>query len=68
MIDEYRKNIYPYNSSLYLSYINKTSYDENLKFVNLFKVKTNSGGFIGTPSQSTSWVKTEEVSYIDNLL
>ena len=66
-IDDYRKYIYPYNSTTYLNYLNKTSYDENLKFVNLFKVKTNSGGFISTPSQSTSWVKTEEASYVDNL-
>ena len=65
-VEEYRKNIYPYNSTEYLSYLNKTSFDENLKFTNLYSIKT-SKGFLHTPMESTSWVKTNNTGYTTNL-
>jgi len=65
-VENYRKNIYPYNSSIYLSYLNKTSFDENLKFTNLYNIKT-SKGFLHTPMESTSWVKTDNTGYTTNL-
>ena len=65
-IEEYRKNIYPYNSSLYLNYLNKSSFDDNLKFTNLYNVKT-SRGFIHTPVEATAWIKTNSTGYTTNL-
>ena len=62
-VEDYRKNIYPFNSSEYLSYLNKTSFDDNLKFTNIFQIDTKSG-FICTPFESQSWVKSE---YTTNL-
>ena len=62
-VEDYRKNIYPFNSSEYLSYINKTSFDDNLTFTKIFQVGTKSG-FISTPIDPKSWVKSE---YITNL-
>ena len=62
-IEDYRKNIYPFNSTEYLGYLNKTSFDDSLKFTNIFQVGTKSG-FISTPIDPKSWVKSE---YITNL-
>ena len=62
-VEDYRKNIYPFSSSEYLSYINKTSFDNNLKFTNIFQIDTKSG-FICTPFESQSWVKSD---YTTNL-
>ena len=62
-VEDYRKNIYPFNSSEYLSYINKTSFEDSLKFTNLFQIDTKLG-FIRTPIEPKSWVKSE---YITNL-
>ena len=42
--EDYRKNIYPFNSDLYLSYLNKKSYGiDNLTFTNSLEVKTTEG-------------------------
>ena len=62
-VEDYRKNIYPFNSTEYLTYLNKTSFDDNLTFTKIFQVGTKSG-FISTPIDPKSWVKSE---YITNL-
>jgi hypothetical protein len=62
-VEDYRKNIYPFNSTEYLSYLNKTSFEDSLKFTNLFQINTNSG-FICTPIEPKSWVNSD---YITNL-
>jgi hypothetical protein len=62
-IEDYRKNIYPFNSTEYLSYLNKTSFDDSLKFTNIFQIDTKSG-FICTPLEPQSWVKSD---YTTNL-
>jgi hypothetical protein len=61
----YRKNIYPFNSDLYLSYINKTSFkDDEFKFKGNLKVDTQNG-FITSPINPKAWVKN---GYRNNLL
>jgi hypothetical protein len=62
-VEDYRKNIYPFNSSQYLSYINKISFDDDLTFTNIFQIDTKSG-FICTPFEPQSWVKSD---YTTNL-
>jgi len=62
-VEDYRKNIYPFNSTEYLGYLYKTSFDDSLKFTNLFHIDTKSG-FICTPIEPKSWVK---VGYDSNL-
>jgi len=62
-IEDYRKNIYPFNSTEYLNYLNKTSFDDSLKFTNIFQIDTKSG-FICTPLEPKSWVKSD---YTTNL-
>ena len=56
--ESYRKNIYPFNSNTYLSYINKTTFsDDNFKFNGILKYES-SNGFISSPISPTSWVKS----------
>ena len=63
--ESYRKNIFPFNSDLYLSYINKTSYnDENYKFRGFIDVNLKEG-FISSVINPKFWVKTSDG--IDNL-
>ena len=62
-VEDYRKNIYPFNSTEYLTYLNKTSFEDSLKFTNLFQIDTKSG-FICTPLEPQSWVKSD---YTTNL-
>lgn len=62
-VEDYRKNIYPFNSSEYLSYIKKSSFEDNLEFTKIFQVDTKLG-FISTPIEPKSWIKSE---YITNL-
>jgi hypothetical protein len=55
--DEYRKNIYPFSSKLYLDYINeKTFSNDEFKFAGALKVDTVNG-FITSTADSKSWVK-----------
>jgi len=62
--EEYRTNVYPFNSDEYLSYINKPSYDmSNLTYLDIFRVETKKG-FINTPNETTPWVKG---SYLENM-
>lgn len=57
--EDYRKSIYPFNSSLYLSYINKTEYNlDDLNLRNVANVNTKEG-LVSTPLDSKMWVKPE---------
>jgi hypothetical protein len=54
--DDYRKDIYPFNSSEYLSYLDKTTFSkENFQFNGILQVDTTQG-FICSPINSSSWV------------
>jgi hypothetical protein len=58
-VEEYRTKIYPFNSTTYLDYINKTSLtkdDINLK--NIYKVNTTKG-LIQTPVNPEAWVRDD---------
>jgi hypothetical protein len=56
--ESYRKNIYPFNSNTYLGYINKTTFsDDNFKFNGILKHES-SNGFISSPINPNSWVKS----------
>jgi len=62
--ESYRKNIYPFNSSLYLNYLNKTDYNlDDLNLRNITNVDTTEG-LVSTLRDSKMWVKSE---YIKNL-
>ena len=62
--EDYRKNIYPYNSSTYLSYVNKTTFDSGeLTFTNVFDVNTKEG-LIKSPINPSMWVKNNYVTNI----
>jgi hypothetical protein len=62
--DEYRKNIYPFNTPTYLSYIGKTSFDiEELKPNGVLSLNLQEG-FICSPIDGKSYVKS---TYVDNL-
>jgi hypothetical protein len=64
-LEDYRTNVYPFNSTTYLSYINKPKYDiSNLTYIDLFKVETKKG-FINTPNETNPWVRS--LSYQDNM-
>ena len=58
-VEEYRTKIYPFNSTTYLGYMNKTSLtkdDINLK--DIFQVNTTKG-LIQTPVNSEAWVRDD---------
>lgn len=56
--EEYRKNIFPFNSTKYLSYINKSSFnDDEFKFKGVFRLSTDTDDFITTPFNIYNWVK-----------
>lgn len=58
--EDYRLNIYPFNSTKYLQYINKRTFNENeLKFHNGILQVTQKQGFITTPFNKYEWVKEE---------
>jgi len=58
--ESYRKDIYPFSSSTYLSYLNKDKFtDDNFKFGGVLQVNTKDGLVTGPISPST-WVRTEE--------
>jgi len=59
-IEEYRKNIFPYNSDLYLSYINRTEYGyENFEYNELLKLDTTEGLVSSTMVGENFWVNGE---------
>lgn len=62
--EPYRKNIYPFNSALYLDYLDVSSFtDNNFIFDGILTVNPNEG-FICSPINSESWVKTP---YVKNM-
>jgi hypothetical protein len=55
--EPYRKNIFPFNSVLYLSYLNQDKFtDDEFKFSNNLEVN-NVDGFINTSRKTDVWVK-----------
>jgi hypothetical protein len=55
--ESYRKDIYPFSSAQYLSYINKTKFDpQELKVQGILNVNTKEG-LISSPINSLFWVK-----------
>lgn len=62
--EPYRKNIYPFNSDLYLDYLDVSSFsNNNFIFDGILTVNPNQG-FICSPVNPESWVKTP---YIKNM-
>ena len=62
--ENYRKSIYPFNSSLYLNYLNKTEYNlDDLNLRNIANVNTKEG-LVSTSINSQMWVNAE---YTNNL-
>jgi hypothetical protein len=63
--EQYRLNIYPFNSNTYLSYIGKNKFDKNeLKLHNGVLNVTQKQGFITSPFNKYQWIK-EEYSDLD---
>jgi hypothetical protein len=58
-VEEYRKNIYPFSSDLYLSYINKTKFTDNEFNFNGNLYAGSTVGFIHSPNDGSSWVKSD---------
>ena len=57
--EPYRKNIFPFSSKTYLSYINKKEFtDDEFKFRGIFKVGERDE-FISTPFDKKAWIKTK---------
>ena len=55
--EDYRKSIYPFNSSLYLSYLNKKEFNsDDLSVKNFLTVNTKEG-LVSSPIDSSMWVK-----------
>jgi hypothetical protein len=52
----YRKNIYPFNSDLYTTYLDKPISDNDFKFKGVLRIRPDKG-FIATPISTYSWVK-----------
>ena len=64
VVEDYRMNIYPFNSNHYLSYLNKAKWDKNdMELKSIFDVKT-SQGLIKSPINPMMWVKD---NYTKNL-
>lgn len=62
--EPYRTDIYPFNSDVYLDYINKTEFtDDNFKFNGVLQVNP-SQGFVCSPIEPNAWVKS---SYVENM-
>ena len=64
--ETYRTSIYPFNSSTYLSYLNKEKFtDDELKFKGNLEVNI-ADGFICTPIDTRTWVKDGKKKNIFN--
>jgi hypothetical protein len=62
--EDYRKSIYPFNSNLYIDYLNKSEFNlDDLNVKNFLTVNTKEG-LISTPIDSLMWVKEK---HTDNL-
>ena len=56
--EPYRKNIFPFNSSTYLSYIDKDKFtDDEFKFEGVFRIGKTGDDLISTPLNVNNWVK-----------
>jgi len=62
--ESYRKNIYPFNSPTYTTYLDKPFSDNDFKFKGVLKVRQDKG-FITTPVGTYNWVK-ENSGYTKN--
>jgi hypothetical protein len=56
--EPYRKDIYPFNSPTYTTYLDKPFSDNDFKFKGVLKVRPEKG-FITTPTATFAWVKDE---------
>jgi hypothetical protein len=56
--EPYRKNIYPFNSPMYTTYLDKPISDDDFKFKGVLSVRQEKG-FITSPISTSSWVKPE---------
>jgi hypothetical protein len=57
-VEDYRLNIYPYNSDRYLSYINQPQLTiDNFKFDNILSVNTTEGLVVSYPKGAAFWIK-----------
>ena len=66
-VENYRLNIYPYNSDRYLSYINQPQLtNDNFKFDNLLSVNTTEGLIVSNAKGSAFWIKNNS-SFVENI-
>lgn len=57
--ESYRKNIFPFSSDVYLSYINRETFtDDEFKFNGVFRVGKNNE-FISTPFNPPAWIRSK---------
>lgn len=64
--EEYRTNIYPFNSDLYLSYLNKSNFDKSdLELKGILNVKTTEG-LVSSPINPLFWVKDGNTNNLFN--
>jgi hypothetical protein len=54
--ESYRKNIYPFNSPIYTTYLDKPFSDNDFKFKGVLKVRQDKG-FITTPVGTYNWIR-----------
>jgi hypothetical protein len=66
-LEEYRMNIYPFNSGKYLSYVNQPKLSkDNFKFDGILSVDTTEGLVTSNAKDSTFWVKNN-ITYRENI-
>ena len=66
-VEDYRLNIYPYNSDRYLSYINQPQLtNDSFKFDNLLSVNTTEGFVVSNAKGSAFWIKNNS-SFVENI-
>jgi hypothetical protein len=66
-VEDYRLNIYPYNSDRYLSYINQPQLtNDSFKFDNILSVKTTEGFIVSNAKGSAFWIKNNS-SFVENI-
>lgn len=66
--ESYRLSIYPYNSSLYLDYLNQPSNDitdNDFKYNNILSVDTMNG-LVVSPINSENWIKKDNTNLFKN--
>ena len=63
--ESYRSNIYPFNSDLYLSYINKRNTDGELNIQGVITLNQNLG-YLTSPFKFDQWVKDDYVLFSES--